>query len=262
MRKSPQNGSSSLIYMSLWLLAASAAIAYITTIINDPRQNTDNKYAAFIPGSGISKTEKQLKNIEKSLNNSNRQLGRLNNNYYVLESKIGNLQHAITELDHHKSSLSNKVSRIEETLGSVTGALPTEKKKSIKAPLQEKKPLITTIVKKTPAQSSEIPLPILQKQQQAIIKQPQLSHTQFALELGNYASIKQLKSAWARLSSKHSSALRPLKPRYITIVVNNQARYKLVSGPVRNALDAAKICYHLQQSKVSCQQTIYHGSDI
>ena len=258
----PQRSSSPLIYMSFWILAAGAAIAYITTLAKKPTSNSQDKYAAFKPGNGISKTEKQLKHITTTLEQSNQQLGKLNNNYYVLDTKIGNLQHAIRQLDQQKSTLTTKVSQIEETLGSVTGAIgPKPKKDNKKTPQAKKQQVaISTTVLKAKPQRSAIPLPILRRQHKN--SPPQLSHTQFALELGDYASIKKLKSTWAHYASKHASALGPLKPRYVTIVVNNRPRYKLISGPLRNALDAAKICYHLQQSNINCQQTIYHGSDI
>lgn len=93
-------------------------------------------------------------------------------------------------------------------------------------------------------------------------QKPEITRTKFAIALGNYPDLDRLKKAWKLLVKKYDSTLSPLQPRYITMVVDNQAQYKLVSGPLNNALDAAKICFHLQQSKTYCKQTVYLGSDI
>lgn len=91
---------------------------------------------------------------------------------------------------------------------------------------------------------------------------PSITRTQFAVSLGNYPDINRLKKAWSVLNKKYSNVLGNLQPRYITMVIDNNAQYQLVSGPINNALDAAKICFHLQQSKTYCKQTIYVGSNI
>lgn len=258
-QNTPSPSSSSLIYMSLWLIAAGAAIAYIASIVNNPEINAENKYAAFIPKPPVSQKDAQLNDIKQTLSKANTQLTKLNNNYYVLETKLSSVEQAISELDGQKQTLAVKVNQLQDTLGSVTGALGNTPR-TIKT--KETRPLQKTALKpKIPAKTiKQIPLPILLKDQKTA--KPQLLRTHFAITLGNYASINHLKTAWKHLSTKHKPLLGPLSARYLTIVVDNHPRYKLVTGPIKNALDAAKMCTQLQQANIACAQTTYQGTDI
>ncbi len=107
---------------------------------------------------------------------------------------------------------------------------------------------------------NNIPIPVLRPQHK--VKKPQISHTHFAIELGTHANLLELKASWLQLSKQHAAMLEILHPRYVTIVVNNQARYKLISGPLPNALDAAKICYNLSQANIPCKQTRFLGTPL
>jgi hypothetical protein len=102
----------------------------------------------------------------------------------------------------------------------------------------------------------------IEKEQPKKNANPTIMRTMFAVSLGHYPDLKNLKNAWKQLNKKHSTALGTLKPRYITLVIDNKPVYQLVSGPLDQAKDAAKICNYLQQMKTYCRQTVFHGSDL
>lgn len=273
-QKTSSTGSSftSFIYMSLWFMGAIGAIAYMAFLM----ENTDlnlKPFATTVEANQTSKkTEKLLTDIRDGIGQTNHSLKQLNVKYYGLDNQVADLRKDVEVLAKNNSNLSKKVRRIETaTLPrtsqkpldkiDITGSLvPLSKTKSI----VQKKTAAKTQNKKSESKKSKISKPIMKPKTKKLGKagQQQITQTQFAVSLGNFQNIKQLKRAWAKLNKKYKSALSPLKPRYITIVVNNQPKYKLVSGPLKNALDAAKICFHLQQAKTYCKQTIYQGSAI
>jgi|GEM_PF-7103867 len=273
-QKTSSTGSSftSFIYMSLWFMGAIGAIAYMAFLM----ENTDlnlKPFATTVEANQTSKkTEKLLTDIRDGIGQTNHSLKQLNVKYYGLDNQVADLRKDVEVLAKNTSNLSKKVRRIETaTLPrtsqkplekiDITGSLvPLSKTKSI----VQKKTAAKTQNKKSESKKSKISKPVMKPKAKKLGKagQQQITQTQFAVSLGNFQNIKQLKRAWAKLNKKYKSALSPLKPRYITIVVNNQPKYKLVSGPLKNALDAAKICFHLQQAKTYCKQTIYQGSAI
>ncbi len=281
-QKTKTTGSSfsSFIYMSLWFMGAIGALAYMAFLMENTDLNLkpfastiDAKVAA---NQKSQKTEKLLTDIRDGIGQTNHSLKQLNLKYYGLDNQVANLRKDVEVLAQNNSKLTQKVRRIETvalpktsqkqlnkvdvTNTDITGSLiPLNKTKSI-----AKKKTTVKAKKKLATKKSNITKPILKLNPKKSGKgeKQQITQTQFAVSLGNFQNIKQLKRAWAKLNKKYNSALSSLKPRYITIVVNNQPKYKLVSGPLKNALDAAKICFHLQQAKTYCKQTIYQGSDI
>jgi hypothetical protein len=261
--------------MSLWFMGAIGALAYMAFLMENTDLNLkpfastiDAKLAA---NQKSHKTEKLLTDIRDGIGQTNHSLKQLNLKYYGLDNQVANLRKDVEVLAQNNSKLTQKVRRIETvTLPKtsqkqldkidITGSLiPLNKTKSI-----ANKKTAAKAKKKLDTKKSNITKPILKLNPKTLGKaeKQQITQTQFAVSLGNFQNIKQLKRAWAKLNKKYNSALSSLKPRYITIVVNNQPKYKLVSGPLKNALDAAKICFHLQQAKTYCKQTIYQGSDI
>ncbi len=253
-------------------MGAIGAIAYMAFLM----ENTDlnlKPFATTIEANQKSKkTEKLLTDIRDGIGQTNHSLKQLNVIYYGLDNQVADLSRDVEVLALNNSNLSKKVRRIETaTLPrtsqkpldkiNITGSLvPLSKTRSI----AQKKTAAKTQKKKSESKKSKISKPVMKPKTKKLGKAglQQITQTQFAVSLGNFQNIKQLKRAWAKLNKKYKSALSPLKPRYITIVVNNQPKYKLVSGPLKNALDAAKICFHLQQAKTYCKQTIYQGSAI
>ena len=264
---------SSFIYMSLWFIGAIGALAYMAFLMDSTDLNLRPLAKTVAANKTPAKTEKLLTDIRDGIGQTNHALKQLNVKYYGLDDQVANLRKNIDVLNKKQSTLSKRVSQVEQ-LTSPKTSQKQQSEKSIASNQLEKIdvtgsviPLSKTkiIAKGQKKKTASIVRPVIKQKLEKsdkLNKSTQITQTQFAISLGNFQNIKQLKRAWARLNKKYKSALTQLKPRYVTIVVNNQAQYKLVSGPLKNALDAAKICYHLQQAKTYCKQTIYQGSDI
>lgn len=264
---------SSFIYMSLWFIGAIGALAYMAFLMDSTDLNLRPLAKTVADNKTPAKTEKLLTDIRDGIGQTNHALKQLNVKYYGLDDQVANLRKNIDVLNKKQSTLSKRVSQVEQ-LTSPKTSQKQQSEKSIASNQLEKIdvtgsviPLSKTkiIAKGQKKKTASIVRPVIKQKLEKsdkLNKSTQITQTQFAISLGNFQNIKQLKRAWARLNKKYKSALTQLKPRYVTIVVNNQAQYKLVSGPLKNALDAAKICFHLQQAKTYCKQTIYQGSDI
>lgn len=264
---------SSFIYMSLWFIGAIGALAYMAFLMDSTDLNLRPLAKTVADNKTPAKTEKLLTDIRDGIGQTNHALKQLNVKYYGLDDQVANLRKNIDILNKKQSTLSKRVSQVEQ-LTSPKTSQKQQSEKSIASNQLEKIdvtgsviPLSKTkiITKGQKKKTASIVRPVIKQKLEKsdkLNKSTQITQTQFAISLGNFQNIKQLKRAWARLNKKYKSALTQLKPRYVTIVVNNQAQYKLVSGPLKNALDAAKICFHLQQAKTYCKQTIYQGSDI
>ncbi len=267
-QKNTSTGSSfsSFIYMSLWFLSAIGALAYMAFLMDNTDLNL-KPFATTIEANQTSeKTEKLLVDIKEGIGQTNHTLKQLNVKYYGLDNQVAELRKEVADLSKSNAKLSQKVRIIE------TATLPKTSQKALDKievtgsviPLSKTKTIAKNKTAQKQKKKSNIAKPVMKLTPKQLDKKKarQITQTQFAISLGNFQNIKQLKKAWAKLNKKYKSALSPLKPRYVTIVVNNQAKYKLVSGPLKNALDAAKICFHLQQAKTYCKQTIYQGSEI
>lgn len=259
--------------MSLWCIGAIGALAYMAFLMDRTDLNLRPLAKTVEANTTPPKTEKLLTDIRDGIGQTNHALKQLNVKYYGLDNQVAILRKNIDVLNNKQSTLSKRVSQVEE----VTTPKTSQKQQSKKAiasnqlekidvtgsviPLSKTKTIANGQKKKT----ASIVRPVIKQRLEKsdkLNKSTQITQTQFAISLGNFQNIKQLKRAWVKLNKKYKSALTQLKPRYVTIVVNNKPKYKLVSGPLKNALDAAKICFHLQQAKTYCKQTIYQGSDI
>lgn len=281
--------------MSLWVLAAIGAITYITMLATGslPQQlhNTMKPaeqplLARDIAGTALKTRESEtlLREIKSTLNRTNNSLKQLNVKYFALENRITtverqNIQEQQTRqkqdddnpLTGALSAADRKITPPNST-GAITRKTPPALQETpkaddnpaeIPAPIAKPKPLEKSIEKKVAAAIIEKPIiknPVAAKPEKQ--QGPVIMRTMFAVSLGNFPDLTQLKKAWASLSKKHQNALGTLKPRYLTLVVENQPQYQLITGPLANALEAAKICYYLQQMKTYCRQTVFHGTDI
>lgn len=287
--------------MTLWVLSAMGAIGYMAYLMEHTTPELKKRTTAIISPQPDSK-DLALTKIREQLDKTSKSIKEMSVKYYGLDNQIAELNSNVKALKANNNRLHSRVHTIESSINpTVTGSIkqiPPEKttakstvakstisktKLEIQKVLQKDQKLIskksvesenvgppTRITpelknsepEKQEAEKSEqqlalniMPMPIRKQK-------PEITRTQFAIALGNYPDLDRLKKAWQLLVKKYDSTLSPLQPRYITMVVDNQAQYKLVSGPLNNALDAAKICFHLQQSKTYCKQTVYLGSDI
>ena len=271
--------NASFFYMFLWMLAAIGAITYIALLAN--HSLPDYLKAANLQASqdkaALSAGKSQFNNdiltqLTSGLTDTNQNLRQLNVKYYALENRLNNINNRITLIQNANDENTKRISSLDDPelkTGAITPQVidkkqaPVEKIELPKSKsVHEKKEAETKDLKKLAA-SKVIELPEKQKaDQKEKPANPTIMRTMFAVSLGHYPDLKNLKSSWKVLKKKHGAALGDLKPRYITLVIDNKPVYQLVSGPLNNALDAAKICNYLQQLKTYCRQTVFHGSDI
>ena len=163
-----------------------------------------------------------------------------------------------------------RLKKIEESLGSVTGALQQRRSKANAQKVVEKEqkdapkePVIKQQPeKKQPPAEMIDEKKLKQKKPEVAAKKPVLIQTNFAVALGDYSSLKQLKQAWKKISTKHKTDLAALSPRFVPVLHKNKVRYELISGPLKNALDAVQLRYRLLQAKTACKQAIFQGKNI
>lgn len=282
---------SSILYMTLWIFCAMGAIGYIAFLIENSAPNLNLSTAALQEDIKPERTETLLSEIRDGIGQTNHSLRQLNVKYYGLDKEINSLKENVATLSESNTILNSRVKLIEQTIDPdknwVTGSVNETEPKSSRPKvsntletvqnalaqndnlnLQKKKSATakeTNAKKSNTADMEKLALNQIILNNMPIKKPdeaPSITRTQFAVSLGNYPDINRLKKAWSILNKKYSNVLGDLQPRYITLVIENNAQYQLVSGPLSNALDAAKICFHLQQSKTYCKQTVYLGSKI
>ncbi len=274
MSKKSSGTKSSWGYMLVWGIIGLLSVGYIGSLFDPSKIMNAQK-----PSLREDKTvviEKHLAQIKKQIKSSddlsNLQLKQLNAKYANFEQKLFALNAKLSILDTDNKNLTKRFAQIEESIGPITGALAKQaSEKQTMSPIGQKitpAKIMVQEVKPKPVEepktgvklAANIPIPVLRQHQKS--KKPQLIRTQFAVSLGNFQDLQQLRKAWQVRADQFGSALGHLKPRFITLVVDNKPRYELITGPLDNALDAAKICYHLQQNKAYCKQSIYQGSEI
>lgn len=286
--------NASFFYMFLWMLAAIGAITYIALLANhslpDYLKAADRSWGEDLKtdlSAGANSNTDALAKLASSVTDTNHNLRQLNVKYYALENRLNNINNRITLIQEagkgENVEANQRISRLDDpelNTGTIkkidqppeTEARVKEAKTKIALPItkSQSKTLPEAELEGGPKQIAATKIiehgnKALDKQNQALKKQPAtptIMRTMFAVSLGHYPDLNNLKTAWKVLKKKHGAALGDLKPRYITLVVDNKPVYQLVSGPLTNALDAAKICNYLQQLKTYCRQTVFHGSDI
>lgn len=290
------SSNASFFYMFLWTLAAIGAITYIALLANHSlpdylaaakKTEANSLLIASQVEEEETRREQRVSALNSALSETNNSLKQLNVRYYALESRLNRLDKTVKA---GQPSLvpapptpgeRKDISALDDA-ALETGALREAGKEGVregpnkKIAIAEDLPVLkqqaaprlkepaAPLAGKQLAVNSKLPEPAA-KQKSGIepaIEAPTIMRTMFAVSLGNYDDLTKLKTAWQQLAKKHKSALGNLRPRYVTYVIDNKPVYQLVSGPLPNALDAAKICVYLQDRKTYCRQTIFHGSDI
>ncbi len=261
---------SSALYMSLWTVAACAAIGYIAYLIHVGPKSDRQAIAMKSNGLKLAQQNSELKKLGEMIGKTNHSLNQINAKNQLITIRISELEKMQLSADKREQLMIEKLNRIETSIGSVTGALQqtsTKPKNTIKTELKQREerreePKAKPPLKKDPPQKMIDEKKLKQKKPTVTGKKPTLVQTNFAVALGDYPSLKKLKNAWRKVSSKHKKELSTLNPRYVPILHQNKIRYELISGPLKNALDAAQLCYRLLQAETACKQAIYQGKKI
>lgn len=286
--------NASFFYMFLWTLAAIGAITYIALLANHSLPDylaavKESEANSLLIASQVEEEEarrdQRVSALNSALSETNSSIKQLNIRYYALESRLNRLDKTVKAAQPQLIPAPEKETGNLDEADLETGAL---KKEAKKRPLENVLPILkqqadlkqqaklkqqtretekqtaTPPVAKKLAMNNKLPAPPAKQLNKTppANERPTIMRTMFAVSLGQYPDLGKLKSAWQSLSKKHKTALGKLRARYITLVIDNKPVFQLVSGPLSNALDAAKICVYLQDRKTYCRQTIFHGSDI
>lgn len=85
----------------------------------------------------------------------------------------------------------------------------------------------------------------------------------FAVDLGGFGSVVELKQHWAQLLSDNPLLLGGLSPRQVTQLQSDGLRsFRLIAGPVEDVLASRRICEALRLRGADCRQTINSGEPI
>ncbi|GJM02105.1 MAG: hypothetical protein DHS20C08_06060 [Rhodomicrobium sp.] len=293
--------NASFFYIFLWMLAAIGAITYIALLANHTLPDylkASQLKVANLPGLAAleadkTSSRKKFTELQTTLSVTKDNIRQMNVKYYALENRINNISNRLSLMQSNikpqNTPLTSGLDDPELNTGAIntidsSNKIPDAKKLEIplrkdaisKSLEQHKKEQTAKKASdKTSLAEQKLAANRLELTKKPVVKDilnnkdqpkknanPTIMRTMFAVSLGHYPDLKNLKNAWKQLNKKHSTALGTLKPRYITLVIDNKPVYQLVSGPLDQAIDAAKICNYLQQMKTYCRQTVFHGSDL
>lgn len=80
------------------------------------------------------------------------------------------------------------------------------------------------------------------------------------LKLANSTSVDALRLTWGLINERHGDALKSLKPRYTSGGNPAAPSYDLIAGPVKNAVEAKRLCKVLAAKGISCSVGNFDGN--
>jgi hypothetical protein len=86
--------------------------------------------------------------------------------------------------------------------------------------------------------------------------------TAFAVDLGGYKSLANLRKGWATTSAKHAGLTKGLTPLGQMKESGGAVEARLVAGPFANAADAVKFCAQVQSAGTACAPSVYVGQPL
>lgn len=85
----------------------------------------------------------------------------------------------------------------------------------------------------------------------------------FAVDLGGFGSVGELKRYWSRIVTDNPLLLGGLAPRQLTrLEPDGIGTYRLVAGPLENVADSRRVCDALRLRGAECTQTIHAGEPL
>ncbi|MCV6603506.1 MAG: SPOR domain-containing protein, partial [Cohaesibacter sp.] len=86
------------------------------------------------------------------------------------------------------------------------------------------------------------------------------SRTSFALNLGQFISLPELRSAWQEISDSQNQLVGDLRPATsIVEAAQNRIQLQLLLGPIQNAAEAATLCVRLKNRGYDCSVSPFQG---
>ena len=90
---------------------------------------------------------------------------------------------------------------------------------------------------------------------------PSLSQTQFGVMLGMSRDLPELQNKWKVLRTSHKG-LSSLDPKFIQDANTSPPSYLLIAGPLKNVLDAARLCVKIRTTEQECKETTFDGGEL
>ena len=85
----------------------------------------------------------------------------------------------------------------------------------------------------------------------------------FAVDLGGFGSVGELKRYWSRIVNDNPLLLGGLAPRQLTrLEPDGIGTYRLIAGPLENVADSRRVCDALRLRGAECTQTIHAGEPL
>lgn len=86
--------------------------------------------------------------------------------------------------------------------------------------------------------------------------------SEFGIDLGSYASLADVASAWQAMRVTESAIIGKLSPLAAVTEKAGTMSAHLVAGPFSNAADAAAACARLSKRRIDCTPTLYAGQPL
>jgi hypothetical protein len=151
-----------------------------------------------------------------------------------------------------------RIATLEQNVESVTGSI-AKVEKSIQAPTPA--PEISPRVVQTPEETTSSISPPASVPSPPSAPSPNVTKTEFGVDLGSATSVEALRAAWTAALRRHAKLLVGLRP-----VVQMRERphpagteFRLVAGPIANAASAARICATLTAAAAVCAPAVFDG---
>ena len=176
--------------------------------------------------------------------------------------------------------LSERVAALEYGLGDVTGSVTVAERGDRQAPAPEPaettikvvdlpEPAVPQAEENAPPARSPPPIepPVQSPTEKAEdtvdtppVSAPKVaSRSDFAIDLGPFASLRALQSAWRTARDDNEALLGRLSPRALIRDGIDGIQLRLVAGPFKNAAAAADLCARLKTKGLRCTPSLFAG---
>lgn len=151
-----------------------------------------------------------------------------------------------------------RIATLEQNLESVTGSV-AKVEKSIQTPTPA--PEISPPVIQAPEEITSSVSPPASVPSPPSAPSPNVTKTEFGVDLGSATSVEALRTAWTVALRRHAKLLEGLRP---VVQMRERPRsagpeFRLLAGPIANAAAAARICTSLIAAGAVCAPAVFDG---
>lgn len=224
------------------------------------------------PGIGIIKMGSDV--------NRNTEIARLSADIAQLRQDLIALRRTVSTVSQSRDQLAERIARIELTEGLMTSSIAKgDRGRAIAASTDVRARTATggSDASGTPPMPP-VPVAAREAREGEAAQQParadpvvtgslppgdgQTERSDFAVDLGGYATLAALSKDWAAIRQRQKALLGDLAPRASLSDVNGDLEVRLVAGPFSNAAHAITMCAQLQARNQACQPTLFVGQPL